>query len=139
MIGIKDYMRYVVNRLRCNKNCYVVADCSDNSVTFSDALYRQIDPLIVDADNVMTFYVPRHRNYGFIINPAGINAEETAMSHVQLNTKYGCVGYEMLVPSVNRLFYDYKIAANVTKVKLSVGLRCNIRTGIVYYEIIRPR
>jgi hypothetical protein len=138
MISIKDYFRYVISRLRHNNaKCYVIVDGTDNSVTFSDELYKHIDKLIVDSDYVMAFYVPRTKRYAFTINPPGLKPEDTALSQVQLNTKYCCVGFEMLVPSVNRLCYDYGIASD-RKVKLSVELRCNIHSGLVYYEIQRP-
>ena len=51
---------------------YVIADCSDNSITFSHKLYRHIElsSHCEDSAKVFVFGIPAWGTYGFIVNPA---------------------------------------------------------------------
>lgn len=113
---------------------YVIADATDNSITFSKRLFKSLNVMKLDVAKVYTFYIPDVKCYGFILNP---NFEqETQLADVQYNQKKHCVGYECLVPTVNRIFYDYGLQAN-TRCKLSVKVR-KMPNGSRYYQICRP-
>lgn len=113
---------------------YVIADATDNSITFSKRLFKSLDVMKLSVAKVYTFYIPEADCYGFILNP---NFEqETQLADVQYNGKKRCVGYECLVPTVNRIFYDYGLQAN-SRYKLSVKKK-KTANGLVYYQICRP-
>jgi hypothetical protein len=113
---------------------YVVADATDNSITFSKKLFTELDVMNLDVARIYTFYIPDSKCYGFILNP---NFEqETQLADVQYNGKTKSVGYECLVPTVNRMFYDYGLPAN-SKCKLSVKV-CLTTEGVKYYQICKP-
>ncbi|WP_262512821.1 hypothetical protein [Barnesiella propionica] len=82
---------------------------------------------------VFMFYVPSSGNYAFTINPK-IDVE-THLSDIQYNSKYRCIGFESLCPTVNRIFFDYSIPAN-SRCKLSVKVcrTCDME----YFELVRP-
>lgn len=113
---------------------YVIADATDNSITFSKRLFKSLNVMKLDVAKVYTFYIPDVKCYGFILNP---NFEqETQLADVQYNQKKHCVGYECLVPTVNRILYDYGLQAN-NRYKLSVKA-CKMPNGTRYYQICRP-
>jgi len=114
---------------------YVIADATDNSVTMSRALVDMIDPLSLDETKVMVFRTGGE--YAFIVNP--ILECETHYADIQYNQKHRCVGFECLVPTVNRIFYDYGIKH--LKVKLSVEpIECSDTLSKTkrYYILLRP-
>lgn len=129
---------------------YVIADATDNSITFSRYLFRLLD-VMDEADAKV--YVTRLCNvesttlkiwdgilYAFCINPP-IN-QDTQLADIQYNAKYHCIGFESLCPTVNRIFYDYGIM-DMHRVKLSV-IPCSVRRDSVtdrirYYVILPPK
>lgn len=113
---------------------WVIADAKDNSITFSKSLFKHMDLLKQDEAKVFAFYIPDCEEYGFVLNPQ--LEQETQLAEVKYNTKYRCVGFEMLVPTVNRVMYDYGLPHGA-KAKLSVEPR---EIGeLKYYKICRPR
>lgn len=114
--------------------CWVVADATDNSVTFSRALFKKLRIMDMDEAKVFVFKVAGTGSYGFMLNPP--IREDTQLAEVMYNGRYRCIGFECLVPTVNRIFYDYGLAAD-TKCKLSVR-RVETVNGMVYYEICKP-
>ena len=114
--------------------CYVIADATDNSITFSRGLFKRLNVMKLDVARVYTFFIPETKCYGFILNPAF--EQQTQLADVQYNSKKHCVGYECLVPTVNRIFYDYGLPAD-TRCKLSVKVLKTI-DGVPYYQICRP-
>lgn len=116
------------------RRMWVIADATDNSVTFSKGLFEHMRVLEQDEAKVFAFYIPDSEEYGFALNPK--LEKETQLAEVKYNTKYRCVGFEMLVPTVNRVMYDYGLPHGA-KVKLSVVPR---EIGeLKYYAICRPR
>lgn len=113
---------------------YIIADATDNSITFSKRLFNDLNVMNQDAAKVYTFYIPQSKCYGFILNPA--IEQETQLADVQYNEKNKCVGYECLVPTVNRIFFDYGLPADI-RCKLSVRIR-KTDNGVKYYQICRP-
>mgnify|MGYP000001664248 CR=1 FL=1 len=111
---------------------YVIADANDNSITFSRALCSHIDVTALDVAKVMVCRVGK--DYCFMVNP-DID-RDTQLADIQYNTRYRCVGFETLVPTVNRIFYDYGMPAG-TRAKLSVEPR-RTATGRTFYHICRP-
>lgn len=126
-------------RWYANAKLYVVADATDNSVTFSKALFRLLDVMDREVEPKVYVFeiktagepagtvagkeesVPLHteqgKQYGFCINPPF--EQETQLADIQYNAKHHCVGFECLVPTVNRIFYDYGLKAE-TRAKLTV-------------------
>lgn len=112
---------------------FVIADASDNSITFSKRLFDHMRVMEQDSAKVYVFYIPETQCYGFVLNP---NIEqETQLADIQFNTKHKSIGFESLVPTVNRIFYDYGLPAE-SSCMLSVKAK---KTGsLQYYQILRP-
>lgn len=113
---------------------YVIADATDNSITFSRRLFKRLNVMGLDVARIYAFYIPDTRCYGFMLNPP--IEQETQLADVQYNSKHRCIGFECLCPTVNRIFYDYGLPANA-RCKLSVKV-CKTKEGLTYYQICRP-
>ena len=133
---MKKILKKIINWLR-KRHMYVIADATDNSITFSRALFQHMGGLSLEKAKVFAFYVPADEShqghYGFILNPEF--DQETQLADIQYNSKHRTIGFEMLNPTVNRMFYDYGLQP-LAKVKLSVkphplGNNC-------YYAILPP-
>ena len=126
---ILDWLRY--------RHMWVIADATDNSITFSRALFHHMGGLSLGQAKVFTFYVPavepHQGHYGFMLNPEF--DKKTQLADIQYNTKHRTIGFEMLNPTVNRMFYDYGLRP-MTKAKLSV--KAKTAGDITYYEICPP-
>lgn len=115
---------------------YVIADPTDNSVTLSKHLFNHIRRNAQDdgVPSVFVFRIPDNGTFGFMLNP-GIE-QPTQMCQIQYNGKYRCIGFETLCPSVNRIFFEYGLAAH-RPVKLSVSVM-ETAQGKTYYQIDMP-
>jgi len=123
-------IKKLINRLR-SIGCYIVADANDNSITLSRFLFKRMGVMKLDAAKVFVFRVSGH--YAFTLNP-DID-QPTQLADIQYNAKYRCVGFECLVPTVNRIFYDYGIKHGIrVKLRISIGQTGNM----TYYVIHRP-
>ena len=143
---IKKIKRWLLLHWRwyANMKLYVIADPTDNSITFSKDLFWLLD-VMDEADAKV--YVTQICNadtiqgkwygilYGFCINPP--ITQDTQLADIQYNAKYHCVGFESLCPTVLRIFYDYKLNA-LQRVKLSVA-PCKLENGMPYYVIFPPK
>ena len=120
--------------------CFVDADPVDNSVTFSKGLYRRLHLLACKEEpKAYVTQLTDTREYAFIINPKGL-PEDTPMGKIQVNTKYHTVGFESLVPTVNRILYEYKLPCD-RPVRLSVRtrrIRCYDGSYLTAYVLERP-
>ena len=123
---------------------YVIADPADNSISFSRRLFKRMDVMKLDVAKVMVFTVADinlRSSYAFCVNPP--LDEPTQLADIQYNSKHKTIGFESLVPTVNRIFYDYGLPHD-RKVKLSVSVEntplvpelCS--QPVVYYIIHRP-
>ena len=134
---MKKILKKIINWFR-SRHMYVIADATDNSITFSHALFHHMGGLSLEQAKVFAFYVPavepRQGHYGFILNPEF--DQETQLADIQYNTKHRTIGFEMLNPTVNRMFYDYGLRP-MTKVKLTV--KCKRLHEITYYQISPPQ
>lgn len=137
------YLRHMIDKLKNwfrRRSFYVICDPNDNSVTFSKALFKHMDVMKLEKVQVYVFSLaPSDRalyekgEYGFILNPGF--EQETQLADIQYNDKHKTIGFECLVPTVGRIFYDYGLPHD-TPVKLSVQA---CRAGDVqYYKICRP-
>jgi len=128
---------HTIKMLWKSRGMYVIMDSKDNSITLSKRLFKHIKS---HEDNTKVF-VFRLRNtdegglYAFILNP-GIG--DTHYADLQYNEKYKCIGFESLVPTVNRMFYDYGIPFGI-KAKLSVYPAYHEDMQKHYYIINRPK
>ena len=113
---------------------YVIADASDNSITFSKKLFQHMNVMEQDKAQVFAFFIPLTKEFGFIINPDF--DQETQLAEIQYNSKFKSIGFECLNPSVNRMFYDYHLPHNI-KAKLSVEPRTIGDKN--YYVILKPK
>jgi hypothetical protein len=108
-----------------HRSLYIIADATDNSITISKGLFRYMDVINLDVAKVFVFRlcntIPVGNKtgtiYAFMLNPA-LN-QPTQLADIQYNAKHKCIGFECLVPTVNRIFYDYGIPAG-TRAKLSI-------------------
>lgn len=128
---------------RCHKpNFYVIADSRDNSITFSEELFQDMNVMEQEEAKVFLFHLCNAMTesgdngghiYAFTLNPPF--TQETVLADIQYNQKYKCVGFEALCPTVNRIFYDYGLPAD-SKAKLTVlkGTSGNLK----YYIILPP-
>lgn len=119
------------------RRMYVIIDGSDNSVTLSQHLCKHMDFMGLETAKVFVFGITGdgsgEKAYGFMLNPD--LEQETQLADIQYNSKYHCVGFESLNPTVARILYDYGLPASA-KVKLSVDV---CRAGDKeYYKILRP-
>lgn len=129
---MKKILKKITNWFR-KRHMYVIADATDNSITFSRALFQHMGGLSLEKAKVFAFYIPSKLQYAFILNPEF--DQETQLADIQYNSKHRTIGFEMLNPTVNRMFYDYGLQP-LAKVKLSVmprplGNNC-------YYAILPP-
>lgn len=113
---------------------YVITDPADNSVTLSKALFRHIRNNAKEGDKACVFVFRVGQHYGFMVNPD--IEQPTQMCEIQYNSKYRCIGFETLCPSIGQIYYDYGLNAT-QRLKLSVTI-CRTKTGRVYYQIERP-
>lgn len=114
---------------------FIVADPADNSITFSQGLSDRMDIFGKDMTKVMCFHIPESGCYAFIPNPE--LDRETQLADIAYNSRYRCVGFECLVPTVNRILYDYGIPID-RPCRLTVRTRKTANGNIEYYEICRP-
>ena len=128
---IKNNTHRVVQHFR-HRRMYVIADAQDNSVTISKALFKHMKVMKQDEAKVMVFRAGD--NYCFTLNPT--IEQPTQLADIQYNSKYRCIGFECLVPTVNRIFYDYGLPAN-SRVKISVDVLRSVK-GFTYYSLCRP-
>lgn len=116
--------------------CHVTLDPHDNSVTLSRALFRHIRRRTHDGTEpkVFTCLIETAPHvYAFTINPP--IQEDTVLATIQYNSKYKCIGFETLCPSVGTIFYHYGLPAKGAR-RLRVSIH---RTTFgIYYRIHRP-
>lgn len=103
--------RSITNRSRmwCGRPMlYVIADPRDNSVSFSPRLWNRIRRKAIAAGvnpRVLTFRMSDSGAYAFTLD-ADVE-EQSSMSKVQYDPRTGSIGFESLIPTVNKIFYDY--------------------------------
>jgi len=124
------------------RSFFVICDPSDNSITFSKALFKHLKVMDGDTAKVYVFSLATGAapfrdkgEYAFVINP-DLGCAETQLADVQYNAKHKTIGFECLVPTVNRIIYDYGLPFD-KPAKLSVQV-C-VAQDIQYYKICRPK
>lgn len=113
------------------RRMFVVADATDNSITFSSALCKDVMKQNPSKAKVFTFIIKDNGipYYAFTVDPD--IKEETQFSEIQYNSKYRCVGYESLVPSVTRIFNEYGISDSKKKLAIRVRYVCKMKIYII--------
>lgn len=129
---VKDWYR--------RRRFFVIADPTDNSITFSKSLFKHMGVMNMDVAKVYVFSLATgvkpfkdKGEYGFILNPD--LGQETQLADIQYNAKHKTIGFECLVPTVNRIFYDYNLPHD-KRVKLTVQV-CQAG-DVVYYKLCCP-
>lgn len=115
---------------------FVIVDPTDNSVTLSKKLFNHIRKSSDGQEkaSVFLFRITDTDLFGFMVNP---NIETpTQYCDIQYNSKYKCIGFETLNPSVGRILYDYGLSA-LRSYKLSVSVK-DVK-GKIYYQIDKPK
>lgn len=120
---------------------YVIADATDNSITISKRLFKHMRVMEQEKAQAYVFRLRTEQglgDYAFILNPElGTLEEPTQLNEIQYNSKHKCIGFETLVPTVNRIFYDYRLPHNAKcRLSVRVGVTPN---GVTYYQICCPR
>lgn len=120
---------------------YVIADATDNSITISKRLFKHMRVMEQEKAQAYVFRLRTEQglgDYAFILNPQlGKLENPTQLNNIQYNSKHKCIGFETLVPTVNRIFYDYNLPHD-SRCRLSVKVGVTA-TGIVYYQICSPK
>ena len=117
-----------------HRSMYIIADPRDNSITLSRRLVRRMGVMKAEQAKVFVFKTnDKYQRYAFTLNPQ--LTEPTQLCDIQYNTKHRCIGFETLCPTVNKIFYDYRLPL-AKAVKLSV--RSRTLRNITYYVIIPP-
>lgn len=120
-----------------NRRNFVILDPADSSVTLSRALFNHIRKAHGDIEGepkVFVFYVPAAKAYGFSLD---VPKEPTQLAAIQYNSKYKCVGFETLNPTVARILYDYRVKDYRKACKLSVTPE-RTSSGRLFYLIEHP-
>lgn len=112
---------------------YVIVDPADNSVTLNKWLWKDMGGFNLNEAKVFVFAVKGTGEYGFMVNPK--IEQETQIADIQYNTKYKCIGFESLNPSVNRIVYDYGLP--IQRCKMAVSRR-KLKDGRKYYVLLKP-
>lgn len=102
------------------RGMFVIADGRDNSVTFSRRLFNHLHVFEQEEAKVYVFHLCNSVQgplYAFMLNPE--IELPTQLADIQFNQKHKCIGFECLVPTVNRILYDYRIQPE-RSVRLSV-------------------
>lgn len=129
-IGLNNFVRMKLFK----RDYYVTADPRDNSVTLSRDLLRRLRLGSQDSCKVMVVRLNAGGEYAFVVNPPV--GTETPLADMQYNARENCVGFECLVPTVNRIMYDYGLGHDEA-VRLTV--RESVTDGgVVYYRMCRP-
>lgn len=122
MRNLRVLVKSIGERWRC-RGLWVLADSRDNSISFSPKLWRRIRREVGAAETAKVVVVRCGGGYAFAVN-ADVG-EDTQLADIQWNGKHGTVGFESLVPTVNRMFYDmglpFGIAAKLSVERLRIG------------------
>lgn len=113
---LKDIFR----KLRYGR-LYIIADSSDNSISLSDGfvayiIRKDLGPI----GKVAARVVQDEKGCYYIHFSADEGEDGTYRSVLCRNDYYDSIGFECLVPTVNRIFYDYKIAGEHAQMDVSV-------------------
>ena len=88
----------------------IIADPTDDTITFSRALCRRTKIFDKEKAEVLVFRTPDGcYNFCFAEDIADL-PKDTATWPVQYNTRYNTAGFHCPEPTVNRIFYDYGLS-----------------------------
>lgn len=107
-------------------------------MTISKTLFKRMKVMEEEEKaQVLVFKESKTGHYAFTLNPE--LDTPTQLANIQYNEKYRCIGFETLIPTVNRIFYEYGIPYSLitNKVKLSVQ-RAEGKNGMIYFIIRKP-
>lgn len=103
-------------------NLYIICDSSDNSVSLSDELLAYIREDLGPVGKVNARIMSGHKKnkptgeyYIFFFGDEG---DDNYKSTLCRNDYYDSVGFETLIPTINRIFLDYSINDKVAKLKV---------------------
>lgn len=107
-------MRNIIQRIKY-RNLYVDLDPKDTSVTLSKKLFTHMGVMKQQEAKVIVIKIGNTVGgpiYAIELNPPiPEEHKETPMADIQFNTKYHTAGFESLMPTVSRIFYDYNLPA----------------------------
>lgn len=120
-----------------HRSLYVIADPADNSITLSRALFNHMEVMQQDKAQVYVFRLMDTKDYAFALNPQ--IEQPTALCDIQYNSKHRTIGFETLCPTVNRIFYDYNLPQQVSKLSVDAILLTPAEGKPFYiYQILQP-
>lgn len=107
MIRLFRKLRDKIFSAMTNVMLFVELDATDNSITLSRRLVKQVKDKITEENNVYVFKVLEE--YAFAINVKELKNEDTVRAPLQYNDRHKTVGFYAACPSVNRIVYDYNL------------------------------
>lgn len=118
-----------------NRDLFVDVDGADNSVTCSKRLLKKMKPMERDDVRILVFRVGEDYGFCFLTDSEQAMKQNSVQAgELSLNTKYNCIGFESLNPTVNRMLYKYGLVSG--KYRLSVTEHRS--NGLRYWRIERP-
>lgn len=136
-LKLRRQLKLFAARSRARSRAFVILDPRDNSITFSQNLFRFIKKIFDRADDnppkAFAFFILQTKLYGFCINPSF--ESPTQIADIQYNSKHKCVGFECLNPTVAKILYDYQLP-DIQPYKLSVTP--HMTPEYWYFQIERP-
>lgn len=127
-------IKEIINWFKLRRRYYVIADASDNSITISKELYEAMG--VENAEDIRIFVFRVKDCFGFAINCEETKSGNVQYSNLQYNSKHKSIGFETLNPTVNMMFYDFKLPATMTLCKLTVTKEKT--KGRNYFKIHKP-
>jgi len=103
-------------------------------MTINQELYNAMN--VENTEDIRIFVFRVEDSFGFIINSEETKNDNVHYSTLQYNSKHKSIGFETLNPTVNRMFYDFKLPGTITKCKLSVTKE-KVK-GRTYFKIHKP-
>lgn len=107
MIRLFRKLRDKIFSAMTNVMLFVELDATDNSITLSRRLVKQVKDKITEENNVYVFKVLGE--YAFAVNVKELKNEDTVRAPLQYNDRHKTVGFYAACPSVNRIVYDYNL------------------------------
>lgn len=108
VLRILARLRMLYRSLCYEHKLYVVVDGSDNSVTLSMGLVKDIIRHTPMVEGAIIVKLSLCNDYGLILKTAEAN-DIPMVYPLQYSAKYKSVGFESLTPMVNRVLADYDL------------------------------
>lgn len=118
----------------------ITLDGMDNTATINKPFRKLLYHLGIEKNNhIICFRIGKdegyNSRYAFEILREGMKPEETVTSELKYNMYYDCFGFEMLCPTVQSIFYNWRI--NHNSIHETICLPRLTPDRHIYFEILR--